>query len=1141
MIPARTQIEAADPRVSAFVAANAGSGKTATLVQRVARLLLHGARPEAVLCVTYTKAAAAEMRRRLIDVLGDWAIADDEALNGILAEIGEAERGPRALKRARGLFARALDTPGGLAIQTLHGFCEQLLRRFPVEAAVPPGFTVLDDPAAAAIAAAALREVAGLAMKDPEGLVGRAWAHFAVQLKGPMFEGLFDDIAGRRLALASYLERCAEGGGEGRDVWRRCGFDAVSSRAAVERECLEAIRWGQWKRAAERLAASPKITDQKLAAAMGAVTSAGSVGELWPIFHTGKGEPRGRMGTKSVDPAILAWLEEERDRQVKARQRWLAACVAEETCQFLALAGAYIAAYEAAKKERGALDFADLIAHAARLVREREDAVWVLYKLDGGIDHILLDEGQDTAPEQWGLLRALTADFFSGLSSAAHSRTMFAVGDPKQSIFSFQGARPERFAVEAQAFARQALAAGGGFKILPLVESWRSTEEILGFVDKVFEDPEAWPGLLPGTDGLPLRHKATRGPGGGVDLWPLESGETGEEVDVWAPVDAPAEDNPNRRLADRIAADIIERARTGERVGAKKNGEPRPCGYGDMLILVRRRNALFHEILRALKRAGAPVGGADRLTLSEHGAFQDLLALGRFVRFPQDNLTLACLLRGPFCSASEEDLYDLAHAREGSLWAELRRRAGERPAWAEALDFLDWARDLARRRAPFDFYARVLTRLDGEGRSMRQRLLTRLGAEGEHAVDAFLAEVLAAEERGARDLERLIAELACNQIEIKREAEGAGAADGSGEVRVMTVHGAKGLEAPIVYLPDTTSRVQDLGGAILETNDGAFLYAPRGGEDCAVSAQARAARAEAVEREASRLLYVALTRARDRLVVCGVESQAHRFQGSWRDFIERAFAKVHSKTVELADGSEIRRYGSDPVAENAPSEPGRPGPAGPDGTPRLQHLLPAWIDQPAMAEAPAAHARPSADARAFVAAVSPLAEASGLGRWRRGALIHSLLERLPESASDHWRALAERLLAREPGLTGEQRAEIAGAVLRVLAEPSFAPLFGPGSRAEVPMVGEVAGQAVFGRVDRLLVTPSQVLVIDYKTNRPPPKTADDVDPTYVRQMALYAALLRQIHPDRLVRAALLWTDGPTLMPLPDALLGTGLS
>lgn len=1119
------QIAASDPRASAFVAANAGAGKTATLVRRVARVLLGGARPEAILCVTYTKAAAAEMQRRLFKDLGAWAVMDDAALAARLAEIGEGLRGGDSLARARRLFARALDTPGGLKIQTLHAFCEQLLRRFPLEAGVHPGFQVLDERQAAHAAQAARAAVARTAADAPAGVAARAYAHFAIQLRGEAFDKLFTGFGQRRAALAAYFANHRQAGFPN-EVWRRCGFDAPTSRAAIHAECLGRIRWRQWRRAAERLGTSAMVTDQKLAAAMAALGEDADVEQVWPLFLTKNNTERARFFTKSVDADVRDWLESERDRHAEACRRASAAGLAEETCHALVLAQLYLAAYEDAKAARGALDFADLIARSVELISVRADAAWVLYKLDGGVDHVLLDEGQDTAPEQWDLLAALTGEFFTGLGSRGGFRTIFAVADEKQSIFSFQGAAPERFAAQRQDFQRLIEAAGGRFASPTLRESWRSTPEILAFVDKVFADPDARAGLLAGSDSLPPRHLASRPPGGGVDLWPLEPRGEAPEPAPLAPVDAAPENDANRRLADRIAADILRRVLGREAVIDRVSRAPRPCRFGDMLILVRRRNALFHEIIRALKRAGVAVGGADRLALSEHGAFQDLLALGRFVRFPDDELTLACLLRGPFCDVSEDDLYDLAHPREAGLWDELRGRAGERPAWADALAVLDHAIAEAAARSPFDFYERMLNRLDDAGRSLRQRLLTRLGGEAEQAVAAFLAEVLAAEQRGARDLEQVIADLADSVTEVTREADER--EDGEGETRVMTVHGAKGLEAPIVYLPDTTARATPQDGALLQTADGGFLYAPRKGDDCEASAAAREAREAAGDRESTRLLYVALTRARDRLIIAGVESQAYRFQRSWRDFVERAFGELANRPFLLDSESEGRRFGCDPLVAEASATPET-----------VATPPPAWIGRPAPREGSAARApRPSGDVGA---ALSPLAEIGGLDRWRRGALIHALLQQLPEAPPESRSAFADRRLAREAGLTPAQRAEIAAAALRVLGDRRFAAVFGPGSRAEVSLVGAVRGQPVAARVDRLVVTPEKVLVIDFKTNRVAPDDAAAASPAYIRQLALYVALLRQIYPGREIEAALLWTDGPTLMPVPTAILDKALS
>jgi ATP-dependent helicase/nuclease subunit A len=1121
------QVRASDPAASVFVAANAGSGKTSTLVRRVARLLLADARPEAILCVTYTKAGAAEMQRRLFQQLGEWAVARDGALTEALAEIGEDHRD---LSSARELFARALETPGGLKIQTIHAFCEQLLRRFPLEAGVSPGFTVMDDVTARMVSARAREELAEVAMADPGGRLAQAYRRFSVELDWASFNTMFDVFADRRAAIASYAERCEAQGGYVEDTWRRCGFAVSSSRAEIEAEAMGRIRWRQWASAADALLAGTPKSDQPLGRAMKAVGPDASFDAVWALFSTADGAPRKRLATSAVDPVARDWLVEEQARHAYTRSRVLAATVAENTAHALTLALAYGALYEGAKGARGSLDFADLIAHAHRLLTVKADATWVLFKLDGGLEHILLDEGQDTAPEQWDILRALTAEFFSGAGAGSVRRTVFAVADEKQSIFSFQGAAPERFAAEKERFADMVAQSGIRFAEAQLIESWRSAPEILQFVDQVFRAREALDGLVSAEArnvvGFGLKHEARRAPAGCVDLWPLEAAGESIEADAWAPVDSEPEESANRRLARRIARAVVAMVAGRDQVLDRETRAMRPCGYGDVLILVRRRAALFHEIIRALKREGVPVGGADRLRLSEHGVFEDMMALARFARFTDDDLALAGVLRGPFCDVGEESLFALAHAREGSLWSALVRRAPERPEWEAARRFLGWARDEAAGAGPFDFFNRLMDRLDDAGRSMRQRLYTRMGAEGEDAADAFLAEALAAEDRGARDLETFIAAMSRSEIEVKREAEQAARA-GEGETRVMTVHGAKGLEAPIVILPDTSARATDRGSPLIETEDGAFLWAPRAAEDCPASTAARERRGLAAERESSRLLYVALTRARDRLILCGVESQKHRYERSWRDYMQRAFDELSIHPFELAGGGEGWRFGIDPVAATPPAiSPLRP------------FAEPLWIRAAAPKEAMMSRrASPSAlDDVVRGPAPSPLGLVAGLGRFRRGEIIHRLLQLLPDVSPAERSASADRWLARERDLSPAQRAEMASAALVVLGDDRFAAVFGQGSKAEVALAGVARGLRISGRVDRLVVEDDRVLVVDFKTNRPAPKRAQDVDAAYIRQMALYVALLREAFPGRSVESALVWTDGPELMPLPNDLI-----
>lgn len=1142
---------AADPAISAFVTANAGSGKTKTLIDRVARLLLAKVAPEAILCVTYTKAAAAEMQRRLFERLGKWSVTSDADLRAELiklvgdGEVYDAER----LSKARALFAQALETPGGLKIQTIHAFCEKLLRRFPLEAGVSPGFTVMDDQAGAAIARAARRAAANW-VDTHDDAFAQAYARFSVALDFQSFEAMFTGFEARRGQIMAYVQRCGGLAEAIADAWTRCGFDAPTSAEDLAARAMARLDLGAWRAAAtvlfdgggkqdakyaEALAGVARDPDATLGLALRALFTEGGEGTLatWPAKTS---------GLKSREDLREALLLEQAKLEA-AREQVRAARVAEDTQNALLLAGLYIERHMAEKDARGALDFTDLIDKTRVLLTEKVEAAWVLYKLDGGVDHILLDEAQDTAPEQWEILRALTADFFAGETSEGWSgrraeRTLFIVGDEKQSIYSFQGADPTRLLEETQGYIARIEAVGAVGKGVPLTVSYRSTHEVLSFVDALFSDPETREGVPPPVGHDLVRHELFRhGQPGCVDLWPLTRELPGEEREAWeAPLDAEGERSANRRLAEAIAAETAAILKRGDAVFDKELGRHRAAHAGDILVLVRRRKVLFEEIIRALKRRGVPVAGADRLSLSSHIAFEDLLALGRFVLFPDDDLTLAALLKTPFCALADDDVYALARGRRATLWSELQRRAEERAEWTAARSVLDWALAEGRRRQPFEFYAAWLGLTDEDGRSHRAKVLTRLGAEAEEALDEFLAQVMEAEQRGVRDLEALVADFAALDIIVKREMEGA-----RREVRVMTAHGSKGLEAPIVFLPETTVKRGAGGSPLLVTEDGALLWCASGKGDCEASARARRLRDDKESQEALRLLYVALTRARDRLILCGrIDARTKDDKvGGWYAAVRAAFGHPdiapHVRTIG-EDDTAFLRYGPDPA----------PAPRVEEDV-RVSAAAPAWMTHDAPPEPAAArYAAPSRiEDNARVPAPSPLARVAGLGRYRRGELVHKLLQILPDLAPDQRLAAARRLLAAERDLTDEQREEMAAAAFGVLDDARFSAVFGPGSRAEVALAGTSVhlpkGLAVSGRVDRLVVDEARVLVVDYKTNRPSPDRIEDADPAYLAQMAVYAAVLREVFPGRAIEAALVWTDGPKLMPVPEKVMAGTLA
>ncbi len=1106
---------AADPGVSVFVTANAGSGKTKVLVDRIARLLLEGSKPSAFLCITYTKAAAAEMQRRLFEQLGGWCVADDATLAADLAKLGaNAEN----LGAARALFAQALETPGGLKIQTIHAFCERLLTRFPLEAGVPPGFDIADEPRAAALLAQA-RADAALAPDAPK----HAFERFAARLGGEALDALLDRLAWRRADFHRFAALHQGGVFAEAALRNRHGV-----RQGAEELAASVIGQVDWKAlcGAPEVLAQSTANDVKLgariAAALGAKHDGAGAGAvlqaLMRIVLKADGEAYDTLVTKKL-AGEHAWLEIVLNQVsalcADAREKLNAIERAEDAAAALVLALKLDQAYAAAKQRAGALDFDDLIEHAQKLLKRSEVAPWVLYKLDGGLDHILIDEGQDTSPMQWDLIAPLQDEFFVGRGARGRTRTMFAVGDPKQSIYGFQGADPDRFLGESQKLSKRAHRAGHKFIAPNLETSFRSSSEILRAVDATFADKALVTNPPGGLD--EIRHLAARNNEPGlVEVWPLAMRPVAAPAAAWdAPIDVETGASVHVQLARAIAQRVKSMIDAREAVWDKRTGAPRPLLAGDVLALVRTRGALFRELIKAFKRAGLPVAGADRMILRDELAVEDCLALMRVALDPADDLALACVLKGPWCNLDDDDsdIFPLAYGRAKGESLHARLMGSKAEKYVHARDFVG----VLTARAGVDAFSFLSWALETphDGATGWRRVLARLGPEARDPLEELLQRALKPSTHAAPSLQRFLYDVEIDSGQVKRELEAE-----TGAVRVMTVHGAKGLEAPLVILPDATGPVSDKPDDGLMFEDGPFLSFRVKDDDAAVR-KARASHEQRMLGEHWRLLYVAMTRARDRLIVCGAQqgnSKAGEADESWRSAAERALRKLGAPPCETPFGEGLR-LGTTFIAQA--QAPGA----------RRAILPPLWANSPAPGAARLDLAAPSRIAPLDPALFSP--RGAGQKRFRRGRLIHGLLERLPDIAPER-RAEAARAWLTRQGAGAEESETFAREALAVIAE--FAWAFGPLSRAEAPIVGMVAGKPVRGVVDRLAVGEASVIVLDFKTDRPAPRDAAGAPDAYLLQLALYRAVLRQIFPGKSVTCALLWTEAPLLMELPEARL-----
>ncbi len=1087
------QMAAAHPDRNTWLLANAGSGKTKVLTDRVARLLLNGVEPQHILCLTYTKAAASEMQNRLFQRLGAWAMKPDDDLRRDLVELGEEEMAAPRLARARQLFARAIETPGGLRIQTIHSFCASLLRRFPLEAGVPPGFTEMDDRAARLMRAEIVEELADRLAPDVVGQVTSVYS-------GEDFTKLIEQIARHRAAFA-------HGSGEA-DVWRMFGLPAGFSAVDVLADVFLGDE-GHWMPEVLGIIATGSITDVRAANKLRRVPFSSpdlaALEILEDVFLLGvsKTTPE-RSFTAKIDdfptkptrlklgPQIDA-LNNLMARVEGARLKRLTLSAAHKTLVLHRFAAAFLPVYAARKAARGLLDFEDLIDRARSLLTDPARAAWVLYRLDGGIEHILVDEAQDTSPEQWELIESLAAELTAGQGASNRQRTLFVVGDKKQSIYSFQGADVAAFDRKRDFF-RSRLADGAGLVEGTLSHSFRSSPAILTVVDATFTDAER------DAIGGESSHQAFNETlAGRVDVWPVVESPEKPEKGVWfEPLDLPHPEDAEVRLARDLAARIKALVDSGAQIPVvPKNGGPptRPVHHGDFLILVQRRSTLFHEIIRACKALNLPIAGADRLKLGGEMAVKDLSALLAFLDTPEDDLSLAATLRSPLCGWSEAELFKLAQGRKGYLWQALR----DAPGHAATVDFLNDLRGQADFLRPYDLIERVLHRHDG-----RRKLLARLGAEAEDGIDELLSQALAYEASDVPSLTGFLVWMETDDVEVKRQLDGEGH-----QIRVMTVHGAKGLEAEIVILPDTGDRKPPEGDELLRLPDRSMVWKvpkddrPQGMAEAQADAVARALA------ERLRLLYVAMTRARCWLIV--VAKGEVKNPDCWYNLIRAGVDRAGG--VVLEDGALRYSLGEWPL------------PLLRDNVAKVPVILPDWVSEPLRDVTRDSLVLSPSDLGGAKALPGEPATAEADVK-ARGTALHLLLERLPLLDPARWAEMAAALIP-DAALAADVLAE----ARLVLQDARLSPLFAPDTLAEVAVTAPWKGRVLAGSIDRLLIAPDRVLIIDYKSNAVIPDRPDQVPEGILRQMGAYAHMLSQIYPDRRIAVAVLWTRGPHLMPL----------
>ncbi|WP_438721635.1 double-strand break repair helicase AddA [Bartonella rochalimae] len=1117
-----TQAKATDPTTSVWVSANAGSGKTHVLTERVIRLLLNGTPPARILCLTYTNAAASVMQSRIFRTLSNWSGLDDKQLQTILSKLENKPVNTQKLANARQLFARALETPGGLKIQTFHAFCESLLHQFPLEANIAGHFELLDDINRKKLLQQARRKLlihrdAQLALKEL----------FKIISENTLNQLLYEATQ-KQHELSEFLPFIfSENGTEQFRAFFNLAPDDTNQRLLDKIQQIAALPSYAIKYYQTHSTPKNKDIIEKFLQLATSSDETNIINLVSNIYFEKSGKPRdfSRLFSKKSDevwPFIEKEIEDKQNQLPLLLDKYQ--CVKLVTLNIAAfqLCDIYLKIYTDLKKANNLLDFDDLIERTLYLLQHKGASQWVQYKLDRGIDHILLDEAQDTNPKQWQIIQLLAQEFFAGHSQRTNIRTVFAVGDEKQSIYSFQGAVLENFAENGRIIQKKVKQVEQKFEKIQLNYSFRSTADVLKSVDLVFESPENYKGLS--AEHVKTVHEPIRvhSPGD-VIIWDAISKKTNEFPDDWlSTVDHL--DTPQICLAEKIAETISNWLKNGEMLPAKK----RLLRAGDIMVLVRKRDQFVPALSRALKLRHVPVAGADRLQLTTHISVRDLMALARFVLQPQDDLSLACVLKSPLFSLSENELYQLAVQRTGSLWESLSTHSSSHAVFKIIFERLNTYRTLVDKMPVFEFYSYILNNDKG-----RQKIIARLGTEANEVLDAFIDHTLTIQKTGLPGLQAFLEILSINEPEIKRELD-----QNCEEVRIMTVHAAKGLEGAVVFLVDPGSAIwhPQYAPHFLKCSLGdkqVFIWRPNAQHHTKHFDKVLSRLKERAEEEYKRLLYVGMTRAEDRLIICGYTNQKET-PNTWLQLVKKAL-KPHAVPIKgPAEDITAWRYCITsscpaPVYQEISCE-----------THQIFPPLPAFFHNKVPTESTLSKPlRPSVvginDTKTEFFpqkerfSISPVLGEKNTKKTfsiEYGNFIHQLLQHLPNYPPTKRQDYAQFYLNTKASHWHKtQREKALHHIWTILDNPDLKPFFSNLSHAEVALMGIVKingkEQMVSGQIDRLCITHNSVFFADFKTGLSP-ENDTDIKQHHLLQMALYQKLLQTIYPDKNMHALLIY-------------------
>ena len=1082
-----------NPNFSVWVSASAGTGKTKILIDRVLRLLLENKRN--ILCLTFTNAAANEMEDRIYSTLSKWAICPEGILVTDLEQLAQCvtRENKDYLTRARRLFSELENI--GLNIQTIHAFCYKLISSFPTEAGIAPNCTLSECKELHSIVFE--KTLHNETVQDDINII-------AAEIDENKLSDLLYTLCIKRSALENNLGYIKD------------KLSAPDKIHDLQSETIEQI-----KRLAKILSEGSK-RDQSYSAILYDwcnSTKSSVPNVVIPVLDTGIQKKR------NMDPSVKHWddnkienlakvflksesyekksissiitkgaLEkfEDVEQMIESIQNALFTHVKDinsyqifaRTSSLLSIFKVYVDLYNSEKSKNALLDYDDIINLATNLLSNPGYKDWILFNLDQKIDHILVDEAQDNSISQWKIITNLCNEFFTG---GDEKRTLFVVGDVKQSIYRFQGANPHLFNYMQQYFHTKT--GGRDWVSCQLEKSFRSTPEVLMLVDRIFNNFRE---EISFNDNkikhIPYRENDQ----GYIEIWPLlprykEEEQQALQIHLIQRKDYVVTD---RLLAQAIAQRIHNWLNEGRILVAKdRHIEPR-----DIMILVRQRNVLVDYIISELKKVNVPVIGRDYFRIMDYIAVQDLIALAEFLLLQANDLALANVLKSPLFNFTEDDLFNIAYDRkEQSLWEKLQD-------YQEIIsNELNYLINLSQTESPLTLFTHIL-------RTGKKKFAARLGLECFEILDEFMNLVLQFEHPSLQAFVQWIKE---NNPEIKNDMQSE-----LNAVRIMTIHKSKGLQAPIVFLVDTNTVPRNSENILFDATEAPFWCGKNSNAYCN---QVKREKKLEDYNEYLRLLYVALTRAEDELYILGKEPVQ---KGSWYDLVIQYGALYERKKLYLQP---IFKEKVEVLCMNANY---------PSIYKKRDYFDVPVISPPSNLSMSLQHVTLEPGEKKPVSSTGMTDENAGMTKrsigttdsYARGLIIHSILQYMPKIEKDRRKNWVRKYL--DSINTSEDKDEIYSKILTFNEKYDY--LFDLEGKSEIPLSGTIDGKPVLVRLDRLCITEDKAIIIDYKSHH---NVSISSSNEIKKQMLIYKTLVQEVYPDKQVECVVIWMEDLTLQSL----------